>query len=167
VIRKIERQPKWSCAVMRSGGQEAEADILARGVEPDRSRALILGKPRRREPVAERECGRLEEADEEAKRHQNEEGACEALGQRREGPQPARGRVERPGPDPVDEPPAGNLEQGVGRAEGRQEHPQVHRVDPELARHARGGDPEVSPVEVVDRDRDEEHGGDAVPHPRR
>ena len=62
-------------------GQEREPDVLSGGIESDRARSLLLGKPAGGELAADREGGRLEETDQQAQPEEGQEGAGKSLGE--------------------------------------------------------------------------------------
>ena len=148
-------------------GEERDADVLSRRVEPDRRGALALGEPRRHDAVVDRVRRRLQGADEHAHRHQADHTRRESEQDRRDRPRDDQHREQHARRDAVHQPTARDLEERVRPSERREQVAHLRRVESQGLAHERRRDREIAPVEVVDRDADEQQHHDREPRPRR
>src|SRR5471030_2387473 len=138
--------------------EKRQPDKLAGGVNANGRGTLAFGKPGGDHATVDRIGRRFQRADRHAQHKQRDKagGKTEHHGGNR--PQQQGHGVENAGRHTVHQPAAGDLHGGVGPAERREDQPDMHRVDAQLAGQRRGGNRQVAAVEVVD------HHGDKQQH---
>ena len=141
----------------QQGLQKSQADELRGGVKADGAGAFAVGKPAGHHLIVDGIGGRLQRPDQKAQREQADEGADDAQKGGRHRPQDQDGGIEVAWPDAVNQPAAGNLEQGIGPTEARQDPAHMFRIDAQLFAHHRRGERDVAAIQEGDGDTDENH----------
>ena len=137
--------------------QEGQADELRGGVEADRAGPFSVGKPGGHHLVVDGIGRRFQRTDQQAKAKQGDKASDNAQENRRDRPQDQDGGIEIARPDTVHQPAAGDLEQGVGPAETRQDPAHMLGINAQLLAHQGRGQGDVAAVQEGDGDADKNH----------
>ena len=121
----------------QQGLQKGQADELRGGIKADGAGAFAVGKPAGHHLIVDGIGRRFQRADQQAQREQADEAADNAQKGGRHRPQDQDGGIEIARPDTVHQPAAGNLEQGIGPAEARQDPAHMLGIDAQLLAHQR------------------------------
>ena len=118
---------------------------------------LTVGKPGRHHLVVDHVGRRFQRADQKPQREQSNKTADQAQAGGGHRPQDQDSGIEIAGTDVIHQPAAGNLAEGIGPAEARQDPAHLHIVESQFLAHGGRGDGDVAAVQIGDDHTDEQH----------